>query len=301
MPEKKPYSSEEYGGHEYHVPRTERGGEAREFEGYRIAQIEDPSDPRIPRILGLFRESIGETYETEEFQAALREWSEYVVFVVESEEGEVVGAQTGTILESASAKQYLYGEYIAVDEGHRREGHGGRLKRWMLLKGIERIAEAQDNLEGYVSEVVSEAEAYNNALNVNGGSRRLYAQNEAGDWVEAPYIYPPEEWDEKTGEPLEATRRLHLMYVSLKENRDTIDGVELSKLVEALYAWNNAWDEDDFENPRAYERHLEVLEAQYLHPFAQAVGGREFRLLSKKERERMIDEEGKTFLENEEG
>lgn len=302
MPERPGYIPEEF---RYRPEDLEKKGEGQ----FMTQRIESPKDSRVQEVQTLLERTFTEDEmdDISILRKAMKDEDEpYMVFATQNEKGEVVGAQTAASLhlrdEDGEAlengERVLYGAYAVIPEEHRRQGHGGVLKRYAALEAVLDAEQKEGKMTGYVNEATASSEAFHNSFEVNGGMRRLYFQNKQGAWVEAPYQQIPLKWDEETGEPTSKGAWEHLMYVPLDRNTDTISGEKLAQIVQTLDLYN-MWYKEDFANKGAYARHEEEVQ-KYIDAFTDAVAGKQFRLISQAEREEMRGA-GTVFHENQEG
>lgn len=292
---------------EFRYDTGPEGIEAKEEGQFTAARIENLKDPRLESSQKLLEGEFGkdEIDSSEVIRDAMKDKDEpYMVFATENEEKEMVGTHHAALLRIRDAEggaseqeRILYGIYTVIPEQFRRGGHGGVLVRDAVAESYKQLGE-EERIIGRVTEASAhENEGYHNhALKANEGMRRLYYQNEGGEWVEAPYQQIPLDWNKNTGEAVAENISEHLMYAPLDRAKDTMEGSELVDVVRTIHYYN-MWSEDRFKTEEAYQRHEEIVE-EFIEQFSQAVEGKIFRMISKAEREEML-QQGAGFIENE--
>ena len=286
-------------GADWHYNAETKEGENLKFY---VERIEDPKDPQLKEAHKLLTKTFSsqETESLADMRAGMEDKDEpYRIYATKNEKGEMAGLQTMATLnmrgEDGKPKEdeaLLYGGYVVLPPEYRGQGHAQAIKSYGFLKADVEAEMQGRNLTGYMGEVVDAAEPYNNSM----GMKRLYTQNEKGQYAEAPYMQTPLDWDSETGKPAKEAGAVpeHLMYLP-NQSVSGLSGEKLTDMVRTIYAYNS-WVEDDFDSKKAYLAHRAEVQ-KYLDQFAEATSGKNFQMLSAEERSKMI-QEGAVFVEN---
>jgi leucyl aminopeptidase (aminopeptidase T) len=207
-----------------------------EGEKFSIERETDPESNAAQDIFDIMQEFDAEERESPE---SIREYlpnPKYFYHNLRNDEGELISHSQNTILDTETERGQKEGlifyASIVTREKFRRRGLAKELHSMILKTTLEEVKKRQEGLLGAIGEARAGSEGFWNHVRL----RRLYFEDSEGNLHEVPYICPPLEWDEKTGEPAEGAGSLpeHLMLMKIDGSQE-ITNRELISMVEAIY------------------------------------------------------------------
>ena len=137
----------------------------------------------------------------------------------------------------------IFGGYSLTNEKYRRRGVGAELISLLMREDAEKALKKQQEIKCLVVQGKETSEPFWNHV----GLKRIYYEDAEGNFNETPYIQPPIQWDEKTGQPLdpeteevgdkdikEYTIPEHLM-IRMMDNKNEINPEDLRPILDIIY------------------------------------------------------------------
>lgn len=229
--------------------------ERREFI---IKLLENPGDPAVEKLHEFMVRQFGE--EESETLYWIRHTIEEKLndyHIIEGSDGNIISFSNTQYLRlepvwpSGPKESAVFVAHIVTDSAHRGKGLIKELYRTFYTTALERAQREGDAVKGITGEAVSEVESLLNKM----GRKRIYYEDGAGNVYEFPYLCPPVDMDDDTGEPLESAVPEHFM-IRLTENDKEISGEELLRMVKAIYT-QYVGEEKDYSSAAAYAKAFE--------------------------------------------
>jgi len=273
-----------------------RSPEAGEFF---IRKIQDEKDPSVQKIHQLLIKELSkegaDTIETIK-NAVKNDIQDYRV--VEDAAGRVIAASNTEYLKIEDSQDaMIFVAYIVTAPDYRQKGIGSELYPSFYNLAKEKAKEEGLRIKGVIGEAGEEVESFLNRM----GRKRMYFEDEQGNFHEIPYMQAPLAWDEKTGKPRQKAAPEHLM-IRLLDERQEMQASEVISMVKAIYEENYIFSEEYFKTEKAYQAcedtvmgHLKELE----NALQKAKDGKVF-LMDKKEREvrrKELEAEGRQIFD----
>jgi|GEM_PF-2880122 len=291
-----------------------------EAEKFSVDRVRDAKSSEVKKIHKFMNKFNPEEADTLDIIQDAVEKDIYAYHIAQDEKGKVVAHTQSSYLEVApaepggkAAESILFIGYSITDDDFQRKGLASELFQSTVKTGAEKAKTEQQALRGIIGEAVATSERFWNHV----GLKRMYFEDKDGNFKEVPYICPPIQWDEKTGQPLDPeTEEIgdkdikdysapeHLM-IRLINGKDEMNVAELMPMIQSIYhdnytLYNDAGEEyptkEAIEYTRAavneFQKELEAV-------LSEAKDGK-LLLLSAKEREAKIAElksQGKEFNE----
>ena len=238
----------------YRRSTIESPNTAIEIEGkkFTIERIEDGDSPDVPKVLELFYVGFDAAeVETEEsFKNSIEGRTEfgtpvtpYIIFAVKDEEGKIISAFGGTLLDFEGSDNQSEKEcalqvwYIVSDKTIRQNGIARELYISGLMQAVQEADAQNKKLTFAIGECASTAEVFWNKV----GWKRIYLEKgNKRTYEELRYIQPPMRWNTETGEIAEDTHEVaqHFMIDSMGPSTHTKQNFLQSSLAFMEgYAW----------------------------------------------------------------
>ncbi|MDP3772429.1 MAG: GNAT family N-acetyltransferase [bacterium] len=176
--------------------------------------------------------------------------------------------------------------HIVSDPAFRNKGVASELYQSFYQDALEEAKKRGDVIKGIIGEAVDSVEGFLNRM----GRKRMYFEDSNGNVHEVPYVCPPVDMDDTTGEPREEPVPEHVM-LRLVNGEEKIPNEDLVRIVKAMYT-EYVGAPDNYDTQEAYQKALEYnmgLLGQLADAVGQSKDGSVF-LMSKEEREKKREE-----------
>lgn len=190
--------------------------------------------------------------------------------------------------------------HIVSDPAYRNRGVASELYQSFYQDALEEAKKRGNVMKGIIGEAVDSVEGFLNRM----GRKRMYFEDREGNVHEVPYVCPPVDMDDATGEPREEPVPEHVM-LRLISGEERMPNEDLVRMVKAMYT-EYVGAPDNYDTQEAYQKAL-GYNMGLLDQLADAVGhskdGSVF-LMSREEREekrRELARENKKLIEVETG
>ena len=226
---------------------------------YSIRSIEDSKDPAIKKIHAVMVKEFGK----EEAEALY--WIRDTIkkdinryHIAETPEGEIVAFSNTQYLElePASGREREPREsivpiwHIVSDRAHRNKGVASELYQNFYQDALVESQKRGNILKGIIGEAVSSVEGFLNRM----GRKRMYFEDRAGNVHEIPYLCPPVDTDDRTGEPREDPMPEHVM-LRLVNGDQKMPIEDLLRMIKAMYL-EYVGASDNYDTKEAYQNAL---------------------------------------------
>ncbi len=159
-------------------------------------------------------------------------------------------------LESASGRENNPREsiipiwHIVSDPRYRNQGVASELYQSFYQDALAEAKKRGNAVKGVIGEAVSSVEGFLNRM----GRKRMYFEDREGNVREVPYMCPPVDMDDVTGEPREEPVPEHIM-VRLVNGEQTMPNEDLLRMVKAMYV-EYVGAKDNYDSEEAYQKAL---------------------------------------------
>lgn len=272
---------------------------------YAIRYITDAKDPAIKKVHGAMVEEFGK--EESETLTWLRHTVKKKInryHIAETPEGDIATLSNTQYLELEPAKGHenepkesiIPVWHIISDRAHRNKGIASELYQSFYQDALAEAQKRGNVIKGVIGEAVSSVEGFLNRM----GRKRMYFEDKKGNMHEVPYLCPPVDMDDETGEPREEPMPEHVM-LRLLDGEQKMPVEDLLRMVKAMYleyvgAADNYDTKEAYQNSLGYNMQMIVNLAKTLK---QSKDGTVF-FMSRDEREvkrRTLEEGGKKLVE----
>lgn len=221
--------------------------------------LRDPEDPRVGNIHDLMVAEWGKE-ESETLAWLKHSIAERIndYYVVEDADKAIVAYTNTQYLtlgkeddlgstKEESGDSMLFIAHIKVDESFQGKGLARELYARTYEEALKQARSGGHRFAGVIGDANAGVEPVLNRM----GRKRLYYEDAGGNIREFPYLSPPIEMDEKTGDPLQDPVPAHLMLWA-PENRMEFSVDEVLRMVQGLYR-EYLMRPDDYESAEAYQ------------------------------------------------
>ncbi|MBU2037279.1 hypothetical protein KJ866_03735 [Patescibacteria group bacterium] len=291
-----------------------------ESERFSVDRVRDAESPEVKKIYKFMKKFNPEEADTLDIIQDAVKVDDYAYHIAQDKKGKVVAHTQSSYLKMAphelgekATESILFIGYSITDDDFQRKGLASELFQSALKTGAEKAKAEQQALKGIVGEAVATSERFWNHV----GLKRIYFEDKDGNFKEVPYICPPIQWDEKTGQPVDPeTEEIgdkdikdysapeHLM-IRLINSKDEMSIQDLMPMIQTIYRDNytlykNPGEEYPTDEAIKYTQAAVNEFQKELEDILNEAKDAKLFLLSAKEREDKIAElknQGKEFHE----
>ncbi len=293
-----------------------------EGEKFSVGRIKDSSSPDVKKLFKFMKRFSPEECDTADIikDAIENPTDAYAYYIVKNEKGGLIAHTQGSYLEmdpspdrGEKGEAVLFLGYTVTDKKYERKGLALECNRGVFKFAAEKAKAKDQNLKAVIVEAVDASETLGNRL----GMKRMYFEDREGNYREVPYVCPPIQWDEKTGQPVdpetgeigtgdihEYAAPEHLM-LRMIDGRQEFTSEELMAILKPVYKDNYTLYRnpgEEFPTDDAIQSSVEAVsgfQEELKQILEQAEGGK-ILLLSAEDRKQKIAElttAGKEFQE----
>jgi len=186
--------------------------------------------------------------------------------------------------------------HIVSDPALRNQGVASELYQSFYQDALAEAKKRGNVVKGIIGEAVSSVEKFLNRM----GRKRMYFEDQGGNIHEVPYMCPPVDMDDATGEPRENPCPEHVM-LRLVNGEQKMPKEDLLRMVKAMYV-EYVGARENYDTEEAYQKSLgynmRLLE-QMADAMSQSKDGTVF-MMSREERDakrQNLEKRGKKLVE----
>lgn len=304
----------EAGGREKLTPKAGVESRFREIGTLFIERLHGPDDPKVEGVIEFTQTFNPEESDTPDIilDALVNPKDIYAYHTLENSEGRMLSHIQSSLLELKSTdpnkkQAIIFNGFSITDDALQRRHLATEMFQTMLACSLEKAQSKQQEIQAIIVEGKANSELFWNFV----GLRRLYFEDDGGNFHEIPYIQPPIDWDEDTGFPRgykkgDSIKKFsspeHLMVRAINSKKE-ISIAELLPMIESIYYDNYVSQSEgmDFsaEAKKRIPQLVEQFKLELVDNLKKSANGK-LVMLSAAERQQKMEElgqRGKTLTE----